>query len=143
MSFQRNKYGCLNLDGFEDVEDFQKKGFYFRPASHSCKNYLVEVEKKEDGSNCLVVVHEIGIPYIGGVGEVSIEQGDMIATMEYEYLLEIHLWGKYFFPSFNAKSYQWYYDSDHGYPSDDIMAVAEVMKFAVAKGLEVAGITPY
>jgi len=143
----------VNLDFEGEVEDIQKKGFYFRPKMHICKHYLIEAIVKTPDSNCLVIIYEIGIPQrIGGV-ELQISNGEQIATHETQYFCEIDLWGKYYFPRFAADQYQWYYNEsygdnkkwnqDHNGNMDEILAMAEVMKYAMELGLKIGNITLY
>lgn len=131
----------INLD-YNSVEkevgDFHKKGFYFQS---NCRHYLIEVDIKEPGTNCLVTIHEIGIPQ-NKEGELIIPNGEEIATSDNtDYLCEIDLWGKYYFPKFASDQYQWYYNTRGN--EDQIMAMAEVMKFALELGLKKANITLY
>lgn len=141
----------INLDFDGAIDESQIKGFYFRPISHICKHFLVEVIKKDEW-NCLVVIYEIGIPQRDGK-EMIIANGEEIATYETTDFLEIDLWGKYYFPKFNEERYQWYYNMSYNENKewvfdkdgnmDDVLAMAEVMKFAINLGVKISGITLY
>lgn len=139
-----------NLDSDGEVEIYQTKGYYFRPKSHICKHYLIEVLVIEASVNARVSVYEIGIPQKGG-NELILGNGDQIATSEVDQVVEIALMSKYFFPKFTSDSYQWYHNESHqngiweyddNGNMDEIMAMAEAMKYAVALGLKVAQIEP-
>jgi hypothetical protein len=148
----RNPSGYLDFDGIgPDNEEVCVKGFYFRPNSHICKHFMVSVDVKEQGENCEVAVYEVGIPQSGS-GEVLLENGERIAVHLPDYVMKIGLWGKYYFPHFNPDGYQWYYNEsnktgrweyDPDGNSDEVLAMAEVMKYAIANGLEIANIKPY
>ncbi len=131
----------INLDCEGISEDFQKKGFYFRPKMHIGNHYLIEVNVRTLNSNCLVTIYEIGIPQRSCI-ELQIQNGEGIATSETEYLCEIDLWGKYYFPKFKTEQYQWYYNSNNE-NADEVMAMAEVMKFSIELGLKIGKIDLY
>ncbi len=139
----------INLDFNGAVEDFQTKGYYFKPQMHICKYFLIEVKPQD--AHCVVVVYKIGIPQ-GHIEETQLKNGDEIATHETEQILEIDLWGKYYFPKFTADQYQWYYNQsyqngkwefDKDGNMDEVLAIAEVMMFAMELGLKIGKIELY
>lgn len=124
----------ITIDFEGPIEDYHKTGIYFRPKSHQCMHYMVSFKIQHEGQ-CLASIFELGIP------RVHVENGAEIAVQEGIdwHIMDIDIWGKYYFPEFRSQQ-QWYHD-DGG--EDYIGAMAEVMKFALAKGLEFGNITPY
>jgi hypothetical protein len=139
----------INIDFDGIADDNQRKGYYFKSNND---NYLIEVVVKDKGSNCLVTIFELGIPQKNGK-VLTIENGQEIAAFDVEYLCEINLWNKYFFPKFKTESYQWYYDvkevSPHNWQlnkqgnENKPLSIAEVMNFAIELGLKVGEIKLY
>ena len=130
----------INLDFNGDLFEGQKIGHYFRPKSHICRHYMVDVVVKELGFNCLVTIYEIDTPQPDG-NVLDIENGQMVATSDFKKFCEIDMWGKYYFPVFSTEMNQWYYDDSGN--MDYIQAMYEVMKFAVDLVLKEKIIVPY
>lgn len=139
------------LDFSGPVEDYHTTGVYFCPKSHICKHYLIRFDVKSEGHRCIVSIFEIGIPQHSG-DVMLVENGEDVAVTEAEEVFRIDLCGKYYFPEFVSRQYQWYYNDRSGVVPyrydedgnmDEVMAMAEVMKFAIRKGLEAGNITPY
>lgn len=139
----------INLDFDGEVDNIQKQGYYFRPISHICKYYLIEVAEKKD-INCLVKIYELGIPQKNGEA-LTIKNGERIASFEADYIGEINVYGKYFFPKFadhiqcyhnqSYKNQEWEFDENGN--MDEFLALAEVMKFALSLGIKIGNIELY
>jgi len=140
----------IDLDDGMVPNSLQKTGFYFKSKKHICKNYLIIPKIKEKDHNCLVKIYEIGALQ-EDKEEMKIKNGKKISIRECDLFLEIDLWNKYYFPKFR-KNYQWYYNEscknnkwmfdEHG-NLDEIMSMAEVMKYAIKLGLKTANINLY
>ena len=130
-----------NLDGYIDKR--QTKGFYFKSDSCITKHFLIKIDVKQIEHNCLATIYELeDIPQENG-NLIVLENGSEIASANIEYLCEIDLWNKYYFPKFKDGSYQWYYDFDGKGNEDEIIALSDVMKYAMKLGLDTAKITLY
>lgn len=112
--------------------EYQKKGFYYSP-ENGIDHYLIEIVDIELKDRCKVIIYEIEIP------DKLIDNGAEICTFESDYLLEILLCTKYYFPKFKNE-YQWYYKDDN---SDTVQSMADAMKFAIDIGLKIAEIKTY
>ena len=126
----------IDFDG--PIEEYHKTGIYFKPQSHQCMHYMVSFAIQYEGQ-CKASIFTIGIPQRNG-REFAVEIGVEIAAIStYEHVMDIDIWGKYYFPEFMSQQ-QWYHDTGN---EDYIASLAEVMRFALAKGLEFGNITPY
>lgn len=128
-------------------EEYQTKGYYFRPSSHVCKHFIITITDLTVGESVVVSVHETGIPQENSK-EILIANGDPVIAIDTSLVCSIKLFGKYFFPTF-AENMQLYYDDtlyDDKYKknkTDEVTAIAEGVNFAVKLGLEKANIKLY
>lgn len=133
--------GCEGLP-----EDLLVSGIYFKSEKDITTHFAIIYEETKHEGNGLVKIYETEIPQ-GSAEAKKIKTGDECKIMieACEYMFEIDLWGKYFFPKFGKL--QMHYDERkyYGgkYDSDQIFAIAECFNFALAWGLQKAGIKPY
>lgn len=128
----------ISIDFEGPLKEWHTTGIFFRPPSDNCKYYLIRFSAVEIGVSCVVDIFETGIPQRDAT-EFLIENGSEVAAYEASRQYRIALYGKYFFPEF-VQQYQWYYNKDG---QNEVMAMAEVMEYAIQKGLEHALIIPY
>ena len=98
--------------------------------SEACNQseFVVRVIDIQTGSNCTVELYDV------------IDSGRP-SFIDVSLICSIGVWGKYYFPTFNPATHQWYHEMA---PNEDrIQAVADAMKFAVRLGLKRAEIKPY
>ncbi len=140
MTTELTKYKPSNL-----ADQYLTYGVYFKSDNDLSTEYFIELRKYNDHA----VVNIFTIPRLSDYFDTNgLENGMLIGMDEWELtkVVEVELWGKYFFPVF-TNDYQFYYD-DHkyygqDYKSDQIMSLAEVINFAIEYGLREAGIKPY
>lgn len=128
-------------------EDCLKNGVYFRSENDVTNHYLIEVCDGRYEGNALVKIYTTDIPsnhfdiegLINGC-EISFLESDT------NWIAEIDLCGKYFFPKFN-NDLQLYYDDEKyygaDYKSNSITSLFECINFAIEFGLKKANIIPY
>jgi len=140
MTTELTKYKPSGL-----TDQYLTYGVYFKSDNDLSTEYLIELRKYNDHAE----VNIFTIPMLSNYFDTNgLENGMLIGMDEWELtkVVEVELWGKYFFPVF-TNDYQFYYD-DHkyygqDYKSDQIMSLAEVINFAIEYGLREAGIKPY
>jgi len=118
------------------------KGVYFKSASDVTTQYLVELCEGEYEGNALVKVYTL----IDLIDEVAV--GTKITWFDYEveWIAEVNLCGKYFFPKFD-NSLQLYYDDKEYYMgksnTNSITSLMHCINFAIEYGLKESNIKPY
>lgn len=112
----------------------KQKGIYYNIANF---HYFIYFEGIENNRKITVVVNKIETPVEGLNSGAAWE----LEHYELEEIFKLEIWPKYYFPAFTAKNYQWYHnDNDLGLPNYHIQAFANVMNFALRKGIEKANI---
>lgn len=121
-------------------------GYYYESSAHQGMNFLVSVDKITD-MNCLVKIYSIN--------DFTVKRniGDEITEYDVDFMVEIDLWSKYFFPKFKDNRFQCYYgvkevshcnwQLDEETKEDEVKALADVMKYAIKLGLEKGNIKLY
>ena len=122
-------------------------GIYFKSENDITTYYLIELCDGKYEGNALVKIYTTGI--ISNYFEADdLTCGDIIGVPEHEaeWIAEVDLCGKYFFPKFNNEL-QLYYDDekyyDGKYKSNSITSLMEAINYAIEYGLDKSGIKPY
>ena len=136
----------------KDIPDeYLKFGAYFKSENDISTQYLIELcDASIEGSmggNALVKIYTT--PILTNHFETNgLENGLTIGLPEYriEWIAEVDLCGKYFFPKFN-NDLQLYYDDEKYYNSNDktnsITSLMECINFAIEYGIAKSGIKIY
>lgn len=128
-------------------EEFQKFGIYFKSINDITTQYLIEVCEGKFEGNTLVKIYTTSI-LDNNFNTDGLINGCVIGVPEYEteWIADVDLCGKYFFPKFNNEL-QLYYDDEKYYKgntkSNSITSLFESINFAIEHGLNVSGIVPY
>ncbi len=128
-------------------KDLLVNGVYFKSENDVSSHYLIEFSKGSFEGNALVKIYTTDIPdnHFDTEGLVN---GSEISfpEMDVEYVAEIDLYGKYFFPKFSDEM-QLYYDDEKYYngkcKTNSITSLFEAINYAIEYGLKKANITPY
>ena len=125
-----------------------KTGYYFKSENDTQSYYFIKFTEINNKQNVIVDVNKIDTQF-GVDAYWDLESGIEINLKDFEYekLCTLELWVKYFFTKFESGEMQMYYDDkkyyDGKYKSDEIQSLADVINFAIEKGLELAHIKPY
>ena len=132
------KLGANNVLKLNKMEN-KVEGYFFESELNNQQQFLVCFEVLQEGSNVVAKIYE----YDGKQGFVDLPSEVFISeyTTSLEPFCEIDIWNKYYFPKFTAETYQWYHNEDGR--EDFIGTCANVMKFALAKGLKIGNIKTY
>ncbi|MDO6737112.1 hypothetical protein [Wenyingzhuangia sp. 2_MG-2023] len=122
-------------------------GVYFKSDKHIGYQYVIELCNVDKEINALVRIHEITPPenHFDITGLVN---GSEISFPSYdsEYIAEVNLWGKYFFPKFSEDLQLYYNDIDNNEEkckSNAITSLLEAINFAIDYGLKKSNINLY
>lgn len=129
-------------------DDFLKFGVYFQSENDTQTTYFIYSEKGVTEGNAKVKVFTTEI--LSNWFDVSdIEIGNIIGLASWhlhEEIVEIDLWGKYFFPKFNNKLQLYYCDEKYygrKWKTNSITSMFEAINYAIEYGLKANGIKPY
>lgn len=126
----------------EDSNDSLKSGVYFKSDNDNSTQYLIELCRGTFDGNALVKIYTT-TSFVDGLAS-----GDEYSMHNYdlEWIAEVDLCGKYFFPKFNNEL-QLYYDDEKYYKgsrkTNSISSLMEAINFAIEYGLKESGIVPY
>jgi hypothetical protein len=109
-----------------------KSGLYFRtPGPH--QDFLISIDIVSQGSNARVSIYEF-------CAQETCEIGQQLNDIETdEFLVEIDVWGKYYFPTFQTKN-QWYYPYEGQITFQEELAHA--ITYGVNNAMQLANIKP-
>jgi len=127
--------------------EYLKFGVYFKSENDISTQYLIELCEGRYEGNALVKIYTTDIleNHFETEGLVN---GLAIGLPEYEieWIAEVDLCGKYFFPKFN-NDLQLYYDDEKYYSdkhkTNSITSLMEAINYAIDYGLNKSGIKPY
>ena len=128
-------------------DEFLKFGIYFKSENDITTQYLIELCEGRFEGNALVKIYTTDI-LDNHFKTDGLENGNVIGLSEHEieWIAEVDLCGKNFFPKFNNKL-QLYYDEEKYYKgiykSNSITSLFEAINFAIEYGLGKSGIIPY
>ena len=118
-----------------------KFGVYFKSENDISTQYLIEICEGRFEGNALVKIYTTDIldNHFETDGLIN---GDIIGIPEHEteWIAEIDLCGKYFFPKFN-NDLQLYYSGKH--KTNSITSLMEAINYAIEYGLNKSKIKPY
>jgi len=127
-------------------EDLLKTGYWFRA---SCDHiYIVTLEYKYsdidgDLNSVLAIASEIDTNYIDNDVDITeIKNGDKVMAFSLfsDWVLEIKIWGKYYFPTFNEDKNQWYHADDNASDIDDFIFI---LKETYNIAMKISGLKTY
>lgn len=128
-------------------DEYLKFGVYFKSGNDITTQYLIELCKGRFEGSALVKIYTTGIldnifPTDGLINGCVIGVPECMT----EWIAEVDLCGKYFFPKFNNEL-QLYYDNEKyykgNYKSNSVTSLLEAVNFAIEYGLTQRGIVPY
>lgn len=127
--------------------EYLKFGVYFKSENDISTQYLIQLCEGRFEGNALVKIYTTDIldNHFETDGLIN---GDIIGIPEHEteWIAEIDLCGKYFFPKFN-NDLQLYYDDEKYYngkhKTNSITSLMESINYAIEYGLNKSGIKPY
>lgn len=128
-------------------DEYQKFGVYFKSENDITTQYLIELCEGRFEGNALVKIYTTDI-LDNHFKTDDLTNRNIIGLPEHEieWIAEIDLCGKYFFPKFNNEL-QLYYDNEKYYKGDyktnSITSLMEAINFAIEYGLNQSGIVPY
>jgi hypothetical protein len=128
-------------------DKYQKFGIYFKSENDITTEYLIEFLSGKSENNAIVKIYTTDVlcNYFKTDGLVN---GNIIGLPEHEtqWIADVDLWGKYFFPKFN-NDLQLYYDEEKYYgqktKTNSITSLMECINYAIEYGLNKSGIKPY
>ena len=126
-------------------DEYLKFGVYFKSEADISTQYLIELCEGKFEGNVLVKIHTTDIleNHFETDGLIN---GNVIGVPEYEWIAEVDLYGKYFFPKFNNEL-QLYYDDEKYYKgkhkTNSITSLMECINFAIEYGITKSGIVPF
>ncbi len=132
----------------EIPDKYQKFGVYFKSENDISTQYLIEFRKGKTDGDALVKIYTTD-PVGNHFNTDGLENGSIIGLPEHDvdWIAEVRLWGKYFFPKFNNKLQLYYDGSKYHYgtqhKSDSITSLSEAINYAIEYGLNKSGIVPY
>lgn len=116
-------------------------GVFFRSENDLSTEYLIEVKEGKFEGNALVKIYTI--EEFKGYENESVA---IIPNWQLEWIAEVDLCGKYFFPKFNNEL-QLYYDDKKYYQgktnTNSITSLMEAINYAIEHGLKISNIKPY
>ena len=128
-------------------DEYLKFGAYFKSENDITTQYLIELCESRFEGNILVKIYTTDIlsNYFKTDGLInSCVIG--VPEDEAEWIAEVDLCGKYFFPKFNNKL-QLYYDEEKYYKgnckTNSVTSLMEAINFAIEHGLNKSNIVPY
>lgn len=130
------KLNSLFSSNYKDIN-----GVYFRSINDQTTNYIIEFCEEEP-------FHRVKIYSSHNITDTyeNLKTNDEVTfpSFELEYIGEILLCNKYFFPKFN-NNLQLYYDrfNTETYKSDSLISLAEAFKFAIDYGIKKENIRLY
>ena len=131
----------------ETLNEYLRFGVYFKSENDITTQYLIKLCGGKFEDDVLVKIYTTDI--LDNHFETDgLENGNVIGVPEYEteWIAEIYLCGKYFFPHFNNEL-QLYYDNEKyykgDYKSNSVTSLFEAVNYAIEYGLNKSGITPY
>jgi hypothetical protein len=123
------------------IENTNINVIYFKSDSDISTRYLIELCKGNFEGSAVVKIYTIDVLDNHVTGDRI-----TISTSEIEYIAEVHLFGKYFFPKFDP-DLQLYYDDEKYYngkhKTNQITSLMECINYAIDYGLKTSGIKPY
>jgi hypothetical protein len=124
----------------------EMKGVYYKSDNDNSTHYLIELHSSRFEGNQLVKIYSIDINNLSLVGYIS--NGGVLTSYnhEAEWICEIDLCGKYFFPKFNNDMQLYYCDNKYyndAIKTDPIASLCDVINYAIEYGLKEANIKPY
>jgi hypothetical protein len=131
----------------ETPDEYQKFGIYFKSENDITTQYLVELCEGRYEGNALVKIYTTDI-LDNHFNTEGLTNGLKIGVpeCEIEWIAEVDLCGKYFFPKFNNEL-QLYYDYEKYYKggnkTNSITSLFECINFAIEYGINKSGIVPY
>lgn len=122
----------------DSPEEYCVKGIFFKSKYFTGKSYLLSpVVKGEE--NCVVMVRSFGSDQDCTFDLVGQEVGIDPADLRKEFSLDI--WPKYYYPTFQIEDNQWYHDYNKDNTENYILALADVMQYALDLGIKTGNIT--
>jgi hypothetical protein len=132
----------------EIPEEYLKFGVYFKSDNDISTEYLVELCEGRFEGNAIVKIYSItDIPF-NNFDIEGLINGSIVGIYEQDcdWLCEVDLCGKYFFPKFK-NDMQLYYDDEKYYggktKTNSITSLMECINYAIEYGLNKSGIKPY
>ena len=132
-------------DGY--IDEYLVFGVYYKSENDITSQYLIQLCEGRFEGNALVKIYTTDI-LDNHFNTKGLENGSIIGLDEntIEWIAEVDLCGKYFFPKFNNEL-QLYYDEEkyYGgkYKSNEITSLMECINYAIEYGLKKANIKPY
>jgi len=128
-------------------DEYLKFGVYFKSEADISTQYLIELCNGRYDGNALVKIYTTDILENHFKTDGLINGSEIgVPEHEVEWISEIDLCGKYFFPKFNNEL-QLYYDDEKYYKGDcktnSITSLMEAINFAIEYGLSKSSIVPY
>lgn len=124
-------------------EEMIKTGYYFQSDKHICKHFIIEIIKKDYYTK--VNIYETKIPQ-SNAQIIHIDNGEEVKAWEVEDICSIKLLNKYFYITY-PESPQYYYDDIKYYKgkdkTDEVLAVAECINFAIELGIKKTNMSIY
>lgn len=123
-------------------------GVYFQSENDISTHYMIKLFDGRFEGNALVKIYTTDIPDNHFATTEGLVNGSEIALPDYEieWIADVDLCGKYFFPKFSNKL-QLYYDDERYYggrcKTNSITSLMECINFAIEYGLTKSGIKPY
>lgn len=128
-------------------EELLKTAYWFRASNEHI--YLVTLDfnySDVDGDlkNVVAIAQEADCNYIDNVDVTDIKNGQEVQVYMSigDWILEVDIWSKYYFPKFNEDQLQWYHkmDEDEADWMDDF---SFILKESYKKAVEISGIKFY
>lgn len=142
---------CSNFKPKDIPNEYLKFGIYFKSENDVSTQYLIELCEGRFEGNALVKIYTTDIldNHFETEGLANgLANGLTIGLPEYEteWIAEIDLCGKYFFPKFK-NDLQLYYDDEkyynRKYKTNSITSLMEAINYAIEYGLNKSEIKPY
>lgn len=131
-----------------DISDeYLKFGIYFKSENDITAQYLIELCEGKFEGNAIVKIYTTGI-LDNYFKTEELVNGSIIGVPDFEtdWIADLDLYGKYFYPKFK-NDLQLYYDDKKyytgSYNSNSISSLMECINYAIEYGLNKSGIKPY
>lgn len=128
-------------------DDFLEFGYYFKSDNDTTTTYLITGVSAELGTTAKTKIYSTDV-LDNHFDTAGIKCGDLIGVPKtaLDWVVNLELCGKYFFPEFNNEM-QLYYDDEKFYSgkckTNSITSMMECVNFAIEVVLRDAGIKPY
>ena len=131
-------------------EELLVDAYWFRASSSHIYAVTLEFDYSDDKSylrSVKAIANEIDTSLIDSdVDITAIKNGDKVKGFSIfnDWVLEIDIWGKYYFPTFNEDKNQWYHkDADDEYDADYIDDFSFILKETYEIAMKVSGLKTY